>query len=314
MLLHPHVLRTSRPHPEGRQRIVIPETTRGTNRPMPRTWTTEEEPTHAGGLDPHRPPRVPTEEASTMIPTLNRYWRLFNDPGLAPLDPILSPIMPGLGPPGVTTKAFLGLTQQVRTLTGMIQSIVPYIPQLAQAPTHQHPYIPRQTMQQEAPQSRSSQGERLRGSAPHPRSKPRSRSLSESTAKPLSRCYASPARAGCCFLKLYQLVRQRVRAQLHSKFLPEADGCLTARPHTRKRRATRPIRQQILDRDPKDARYSSYYGNPSILDRTSTLTILLVVDRETPVHSARDVTTGEPVCSSRVIGGQEAGRSQETPR
>ncbi|RWV84676.1 hypothetical protein GW17_00053589 [Ensete ventricosum] len=157
------------------------------------------------GKGPSPAPRVPTEEASTMIPTLNRYWRLFNDPGLAPLDPILSPIMPGLGPPGVTTKAFLGLTQQVRTLTGMIQSIVPYIPQLAQAPTHQHPYIPRQTMQQEAPQSRSSQGERLRGSAPHPRSKPRSRSLSESTAKPLSRCYASPARAGCCFLKLYQL-------------------------------------------------------------------------------------------------------------
>ncbi|RWW65320.1 hypothetical protein BHE74_00027386 [Ensete ventricosum] len=70
MSLQPHVLRASRPYPEGRQRgftgstlpfpkrpmwrIVIPETTRGTNRPTPRTWTTEEEPTHTGGLDPHR--------------------------------------------------------------------------------------------------------------------------------------------------------------------------------------------------------------------------------------------------------------------
>ncbi|RZR96235.1 hypothetical protein BHM03_00025206 [Ensete ventricosum] len=54
MLLQPHVLRTTRPYPEGRQRIVIPETTRGTSRPTLRTWTTEKVSTHAGGLDPHR--------------------------------------------------------------------------------------------------------------------------------------------------------------------------------------------------------------------------------------------------------------------
>ncbi|RWW79602.1 hypothetical protein BHE74_00012097 [Ensete ventricosum] len=103
-----------------------------------------------------------------MLPTPNRYWRLFNDPRLAPLDPGLSPITSGLGPPGVTTEAFLSLTQQVRTLTGMIQANVPYIPQLAQAPMHQHPHIPRQTVQHEAPQSRPSQGEHPRGLAPHP--------------------------------------------------------------------------------------------------------------------------------------------------
>ncbi|RZS17583.1 hypothetical protein BHM03_00049742, partial [Ensete ventricosum] len=34
--------------------IVIPEITRGTNRPMLRTWTTEKASTHARGLDPHR--------------------------------------------------------------------------------------------------------------------------------------------------------------------------------------------------------------------------------------------------------------------
>ncbi|RWV98764.1 hypothetical protein GW17_00038367, partial [Ensete ventricosum] len=32
-------------------------------------------------------PRVPAEEASMILPTPNHYWRLFNDPGLAPLDP-----------------------------------------------------------------------------------------------------------------------------------------------------------------------------------------------------------------------------------
>ncbi|RZS00501.1 hypothetical protein BHM03_00030207 [Ensete ventricosum] len=85
-------------------------------------------------------PHVPTEEASTILPTPNRYWRLFNDPGLAPPDPGLSPITSGLGPLVVTTEAFLGLTQQVRTLPGMIQAIVPCIPQLAQAPMHQHPH------------------------------------------------------------------------------------------------------------------------------------------------------------------------------
>ncbi|RRT32965.1 hypothetical protein B296_00053254 [Ensete ventricosum] len=128
-----------------------------------------------------------------MLPTPNRYWRLFNDPRLVPPDPGLSPIVPGLRPPVVTTEAFLGLTQQVRTLIGMIQAIVPYIPQLAQAPTHQHPYIPRQTMQQEAPQSRLSQGEHPCGSAPHPPGRSHDREperLGESTAEPLPRCYA----------------------------------------------------------------------------------------------------------------------------
>ncbi|RWW38407.1 hypothetical protein BHE74_00056352, partial [Ensete ventricosum] len=104
---------------------------------------------------------------------------------------------------------------------------------------------------------------------------------------------------------------QIVRAQLHSKFLPEADDRLTAQPHTRKRRATRPIHQQVLGRNLEDARHSSYFGNPSIPYGTSALMILLVVDQEALVHSARDVTTGEPVCSRRVISGREAGRSQK---
>ncbi|RWW22156.1 hypothetical protein GW17_00013661 [Ensete ventricosum] len=54
MLLQSHVLRTSRSYPEGRQRIVIPETARGTNRPTLRTRTTEGASIHAESLNPHR--------------------------------------------------------------------------------------------------------------------------------------------------------------------------------------------------------------------------------------------------------------------
>ncbi|RWW41556.1 hypothetical protein BHE74_00052968 [Ensete ventricosum] len=89
-------------------------------------------------------PRFPIEEASAVPPIRNRYWRLFNDPGLTPPAPGLTP--PNLGPPVMTTEAFLGFTQQVQTLTGMIQAIVPYIPQLAQTLTHQRTNVPRKTL------------------------------------------------------------------------------------------------------------------------------------------------------------------------
>ncbi|RRT46092.1 hypothetical protein B296_00021815 [Ensete ventricosum] len=113
-------------------------------------------------------PRFPAEEASTILPTPNCYWRLFNDPRLISPDLGLSPTPPGLGPPVVTAEVFLGLTQQVRTLTGMIQAIVPYIPQLAQASMHQHLDVPQQTLHQEAPQSRPTQGEHPGGAPHHP--------------------------------------------------------------------------------------------------------------------------------------------------
>ncbi|RWW65703.1 hypothetical protein BHE74_00026979 [Ensete ventricosum] len=52
-------------------------------------------------------PRFPTEEASTILPTPNRYWRLFNDPRLIPPDLGLSLTPPGFGPPVVTAVVFL---------------------------------------------------------------------------------------------------------------------------------------------------------------------------------------------------------------
>ncbi|RWW44403.1 hypothetical protein BHE74_00049853 [Ensete ventricosum] len=105
---------------------------------------------------------------STVPPTPNRYWRLLNDPAPAPG---LTPPPPNLGPPIVTTEAFLGLTQQVQTLAGMIEAIVPYIPQLAkalaQALAHQCPDAPRQTLQWEVPQSRPTREEHPNNEAPH---------------------------------------------------------------------------------------------------------------------------------------------------
>ncbi|RWW86691.1 hypothetical protein BHE74_00004522 [Ensete ventricosum] len=54
MPLQPHVLRTSRPYPEGRQRIVILETAQGTSRPSSTSRTPEGASIHAGSFDPHR--------------------------------------------------------------------------------------------------------------------------------------------------------------------------------------------------------------------------------------------------------------------
>ncbi|RWW38000.1 hypothetical protein BHE74_00056809 [Ensete ventricosum] len=80
------------------------------------------------------PPTQPTsggaplplfEDGNLPFHTLGRYWRLFNDPGLTP--PPLNP-----GTTMVTPEAFQGLTNQVQTIAGMLQAIIPYIPQLAQ--------------------------------------------------------------------------------------------------------------------------------------------------------------------------------------
>ncbi|RWW71270.1 hypothetical protein BHE74_00020992 [Ensete ventricosum] len=74
---------------------------------------------------------------------------------------------PNLGLPVVSTEAFLGLTQQVQTLAGIIQAIVPYIPQLVQALAHQCPNAPRQTLQREVPQSRPTREENPDNEVPH---------------------------------------------------------------------------------------------------------------------------------------------------
>ncbi|RRT56101.1 hypothetical protein B296_00024247 [Ensete ventricosum] len=100
----------------------------------------------------------------------------------------LTPPPLNLGPPIVTTEAFLGLTQQVQTLTGMIQAIIPYVPQLAQALAHERSNVPRQTLQQEVPQSRPAQEEHPDNGAPHhPPIKATTENPNASVSQPASR-------------------------------------------------------------------------------------------------------------------------------
>ncbi|RZR94773.1 hypothetical protein BHM03_00023559 [Ensete ventricosum] len=67
----------------------------------------------------HFPPSL---EGNAPSQTPSMYWRLFNDPRL-------SPLKDDAAQPTVTSEAFLSLTQQVQTLIGMIQSIIPLLPQ-----------------------------------------------------------------------------------------------------------------------------------------------------------------------------------------
>ncbi|RZR95115.1 hypothetical protein BHM03_00023924, partial [Ensete ventricosum] len=139
---------------------------------------------------------------------------------------------------------------------------------------HQHPHVPRQTLQQEAPQSRPSQGEHPGGAPHHPPieatieipnasvSQPTNHSRDVMRLPPESDVVSSDStnstreqlrqvnqrldevqrdfvrskeevgettKGGSPFApeirdKPIPSIRQRIRAQLHSKFLPEADG------------------------------------------------------------------------------------------
>ncbi|RZR74006.1 hypothetical protein BHM03_00030903 [Ensete ventricosum] len=72
----------------------------------------------------------PTEEVTIAASTSNRFWRMMIDPGFP--SPASNPALFV-----VTTEAFLGLTNQVQALAGMVQTIVPYLSQLIQSSTQQ---------------------------------------------------------------------------------------------------------------------------------------------------------------------------------
>ncbi|RRT67454.1 hypothetical protein B296_00015725, partial [Ensete ventricosum] len=74
-------------------------------------------------------PRL-AEEVAAAMPTPNRFWRMMTDPGFPSPASNPAPLM-------VTAEAFLGLTNQVQALTGMVQTIIPYLPQLVHSTAHQ---------------------------------------------------------------------------------------------------------------------------------------------------------------------------------
>ncbi|RRT59144.1 hypothetical protein B296_00022130 [Ensete ventricosum] len=93
----------------------------------------------------HDHPR-PTEEATAVVPTPNRFWRMMTDLGFPSPASNPAPFM-------VTTKAFLGVTSQVQALAGMVQTIISYLPQLVHSMAHQStpPVAPSQTESPMAP-------------------------------------------------------------------------------------------------------------------------------------------------------------------
>ncbi|RWV97323.1 hypothetical protein GW17_00039893, partial [Ensete ventricosum] len=108
----------------------------------------QERPFGNSGVEHHPEPNhpQPTEEATVTVPTPNRFWRMMTDHGFP---------SPASNPASfvVTAEAFLGLTSQVQALAGMVQTIVPYLPQLVHSTAHQSapPTAPPQTESPAAP-------------------------------------------------------------------------------------------------------------------------------------------------------------------
>ncbi|RZS18091.1 hypothetical protein BHM03_00050315 [Ensete ventricosum] len=74
----------------------------------------------------------PTEEATAAVPTPNHFWRMMTDSGFP--SPASNP-----APFVVMAEAFLSLTSQIQVLAGMVQTIIPYLPQLV---AEAHPASP----------------------------------------------------------------------------------------------------------------------------------------------------------------------------
>ncbi|RWW86384.1 hypothetical protein BHE74_00004844 [Ensete ventricosum] len=108
----------------------------------------QERPFGNSGAEHHPEPNhpQPTEEAAATVPTPNHFWRMMIDPGFP--SPTSNPALFM-----VTTEAFLDLTSQVQALAGMMQTIVPYLPQLMHSTAHQSapPTAPSQTESPVAP-------------------------------------------------------------------------------------------------------------------------------------------------------------------
>ncbi|RWW36996.1 hypothetical protein BHE74_00057942 [Ensete ventricosum] len=87
----------------------------------------------------------------------------------------------------VSTEAFLGLTHQVQALAGMMQTIIPHIPQLMQMLASHQLVAPWQAPQQGVPQSPPVRREQPDNEGPHrPPTKVTSDNLNASSVQPVS--------------------------------------------------------------------------------------------------------------------------------
>ncbi|RRT36675.1 hypothetical protein B296_00044710 [Ensete ventricosum] len=253
----------------------------------------QECPFRNSGAEHHSEPNhpQPTDEATIAVPTPNRFWRMMIDSGF-PL-PASNP-----APLVVTAEAFLGLTSQVQALVGMVQTIVPYLPQLVHSTAHQSapPTVPprRESLvapnrgvppQVEPPQrqnevlkSRGEVGESSKGGSPF---------TTKIQAKPLPATFRLPA-------------------------LEPYDGSGDPMEH-------------IVAFCAQMAHYDTSYAlmwnsippsvpnHPSVLDGTEIVKVLLVADRATTCDPARDATTGASVHGSRDASSRQAGRDKAPP-
>ena len=81
------------------------------------------EPLAAGLPTPGEHPSHEESRDERPAAASERYWQLFNDPGLSPPDGAPA------GPPPVSPEAFHDLAHQVRALTSMVQTIIPIVSQ-----------------------------------------------------------------------------------------------------------------------------------------------------------------------------------------
>ncbi|RZS21522.1 hypothetical protein BHM03_00054174, partial [Ensete ventricosum] len=286
-----------------------------------------------------------TEEATTAVPTLNRFWRMMTDLGF-PI-PASNPV-----PLTVTTEAFLGLTSQVQALAGMVQTIIPYLPQLMHSMAHQ-PAPPAAPPQTESPMA-PNRGIPPDLEAPPPRvAEVRPASPTPTPARSQSRSYnPAPTELDLDTLStdstdsLREQVRRvhqrldevqkevfrsreeigesskggspftpeiQVRVELFGKRTPEANHGLTTRDGPGERRAPLPIRRKVHVTSPGNPRPPSIPSHPSIPDGAEAVKVLLVADRATTNDSARDVATGALVYGGRDADSWQTGRDQALP-
>ncbi|RRT55296.1 hypothetical protein B296_00043664 [Ensete ventricosum] len=206
----------------------------------------------------------------------------------------------------VTAEAFLSLTSQVQALAGMVQTIIPYLPQLVHSMAHQS------APPKEVLKSREEIGESSKDGSPF---------TPEIQSKPLPATFRLPAlepyngsgdpmehiatfRAQ---VALYDTLEALiVRVELFGKCTPEADHGLTHRDGSRERRAPPLVRRKIHIASPGNPRPPSIPSHPSVPDGVEAVKVLLVTDLATTDDSARDVT-GAPVYGGRDADSWQAG-------